>query len=176
MLFERGSGNEPYSHKSKRRAHASAAPPPLALWLTTEPLRLLSPPLENPRVPEIGGGGVELEGLMSIAPTPTPEDHVADLRGEMRDEAPLRLEEVVESVMPTANGLPLLSSEPPDPDAEAPLEVVGLELVVLDVPCGGTEPGWRLRPMTGARGIRIPPLAAFTVPESSDCECAGSCG
>jgi len=149
-------------------SHASTSPP--ALRLTTEPLRLLSPPLENPSVAEIGGGGVELEGLTSIAPTP--EDHVAALRG-IRGEVPLRPDDVVVSAIPAANGLPLLSSEPPDPpDPDAPLEVVGRELVLLD----GTVPGWRFRPMTGARGIRMLPFPAFTVAESSDCECGGSCG
>jgi hypothetical protein len=146
-------------------SHASTSPP--ALTLTTEPLRLLSPPLENPSVAEIGGGGVELEGLMSIAPTPTPEDHVAALRGR-RGEVPLRPGDALVSAIPAANGLPLLSSEPPDPpDPDPPLEVVGRELVLL---------AWRFRPMTGARGIRMLPFPAFTAAESSDCECGGSCG
>jgi len=106
------------------------------LRLTTEPLRLLSPPLENPSVAEIGGGGVELEGLTSIAPTPTPEDHVAALRG-IRGEVPL-IGGAVVSAIPAANGLPLLSSEPPEPpDPDAPLEVVGRELVLLVVPAPG---------------------------------------
>jgi len=151
-------------HDTMSRSHASTSPP--ALRLTTEPLRLLSPPLENPSVAEIGGGGVELEGLTSIAPTPTPEDHVAALRGGgARGEVPLRPgDTAVVSAIPAANGLPLLSSEPPEPpDPDAPFEVAGRELVLL-------------RPMTGARGIRMLPFPAFTVAESSDCECGGSCG
>lgn len=145
------------------------SPSPLGPRLITELFLLLSPPFEKPSAPDIGGGGVELEGLTSIAPTPTPDDHVALLRGGgSSGGVPLMFGDA-ESAMPALKGLPaLLSSDPaPDPlDPDAPLDV-GRELAALDVPALTPFPPGRFRPMTGALGIRIPPLMAV-VPVSRD--------
>lgn len=88
--------------------------------------------MENAKALEIGGGGVELDGLEREVSTPTPEDQVALFRGGWSNgDEPLRpgeaVVEGVESVIPAAKGLPL-SSDPPEPP-DAPLDVVGREPV-----------------------------------------------
>jgi len=130
------------------------------LTLANELVRLRGP-FENANAAEIGGGGVELDGLERDVSTPTPEDQVALLRGGWSSgDEPLRPGEAdvagVESEIPAAKGLPF-SSEPPEPP-DALLDVVGREPLATP---GGVG---RLRPMTGpTRGSLIPPL-----PVSSD--------